>query len=39
MYLRDEHLTEDHVLELAKYVQRELDSLKQIPTAAIFESR
>jgi len=39
VYLRDENLTEDHVLELAKYFQREYDSLKLLSKEAIFDSR
>lgn len=39
VYLRDEHLTEEHVLKLAEYVVREMSSLEKLPAAAVFESR
>ena len=36
---RDEHLNEEHVLELARYMHRELSSLLLLPKEAVFESR
>lgn len=39
VYLRDENLTEEHVLKLAKYVQSELDSIKTLPRDAVFDAR